>query len=92
MDCAATLTDTATSRTNGEEAIGGSRLRRRIDRFRRAGLLAPSSSFTVEQAITEDELRQAYALVHDVFLEQKYIVPQMGGLRLRPYVSDAPVG
>lgn len=61
------------------------RLRRRVDRFRRAGLLEPLPGVTIEQAVTAEELWQAYALVHDVFVCQNYILPQQGGVRLRAY-------
>jgi hypothetical protein len=60
------------------------RLRRRIDRFRRAGLLEHVDAIHIEQAVTADELRAAYSLVHDVFVFQNYTTPQPGGMRLRP--------
>lgn len=61
------------------------RLRRRIDRFRRAGLLDQTEAFVIKQAGTVEELHEAYALVHDVFVSQNYILPQPGGLRIRPF-------
>jgi hypothetical protein len=67
-------------------------LRRRVHRFRQAGLLEQSEGFTIEQAATYDDLRQAYALVHDVFLHQGYIAPQPGGLRIRPFEATPELG
>ncbi len=60
-------------------------LRRRLDRLRKAGLLEPTPSVSVEQAVTAEELWQAYSLVHEVFVAQGYILPQQGGVRLRAY-------
>jgi hypothetical protein len=68
------------------ESFDGGRLRRRFDRFRRSGLIdRNSTAFTVEQAIGFDELREAYTLVHDAYVNENYILPQPGGLRLREF-------
>ena len=62
------------------------RLRRRVARFRRAGLFSGcGDNVVIERATSADDLREAYALVHRVFLEQGFINPQMGGLRLRVF-------
>ena len=71
-----------TEMTDGESSGW---LRRRLDRLRKAGMLQPTPSVTIEQAVTSDELWQAYSLVHEVFVSQGYILPQEGSVRLRAY-------
>lgn len=70
-------TNEAYERENG-------RIRRRIDRFRRAGMFGSGSSVTIERATTAEDLIEAYRLVHDVFVQRDYILPQTGGMRIRP--------
>lgn len=59
---------------------------------RKLALLQKSGVFSsdtkgciIEQACTLQELRAAYALVHDVFVGTGYIHPESGGIRLRIY-------
>lgn len=59
---------------------------------RRMKLLARQGCFGVGpqgvylcRATTVKELQDAYRLVHDSFVEQGFIIPQPGGLRIRPY-------
>jgi GNAT superfamily N-acetyltransferase len=61
------------------------RIRRRLDRFRRAGMFTETEGLTIKQASTAEELHEAYALVHDVFVQRGYILPLPGGMRIRPY-------
>ena len=55
-------------------------------RFRRAGLLdGCGAGVTVSRALTAEDLRAAYALVHDVFVAQGFIRPSDCGMRIRPF-------
>jgi len=61
-------------------------LRKKVALLRRMGLFNPDdASITVRRAIAEHDLREAYRLVHDVFVESGYIDPQPHGMRLRPF-------
>ncbi len=62
------------------------RMTRRIRLLRDAGLLG-RSGFTkhITRATTLEDLREAYRLVHDAYVEQGYILPHPTGLRLRPF-------
>lgn len=62
------------------------RLRRRVARFRRAGLFRGcGDDLVIERAMSLDDLKAAYTLVHRVFLDQGFIHEQPGGLRLRVF-------
>lgn len=61
------------------------KIRRRVARFKQAGLLTASGDIRIFQAIGLDDLTQAYQLVHDVFVQQNYIQPQPGGVRVRTF-------
>ncbi len=64
-------------------------LQDRIDRQRmvllkRSGLFGSNTrGVVIQRATTLDELRQAYRLVHDTFVETGYILPHQSGLRIR---------
>ncbi|NSW56927.1 MAG: GNAT family N-acetyltransferase [Armatimonadetes bacterium] len=62
------------------------RMTRRIRMLKDAGLLA-RRTFTehISRAITPEDLREAYRLVHDVYVEQGYILPHRTGLRVRVF-------
>jgi len=60
------------------------RIRRRIDRVRRAGLF-DQIDVTIDQAKTSEELAQAYKLVHDVYVQRQYILEQPDNMRIRQY-------
>jgi len=62
------------------------RFRRRVKLFKRAGLVAlDAAPIPVCRAVQTETLHAAYRMVHDVFVEQSYIVPQPGGLRVRVF-------
>ncbi|MBI1370214.1 MAG: hypothetical protein GC162_16380 [Planctomycetes bacterium] len=77
--------DVVTSGLNElRDAEAANRLRRRVMLFKRAGMVEPAdNNITIKRAVTCDELKAAYKLVHDVFVMQNYILPQSGGMRLR---------
>lgn len=62
------------------------RMTRRIRMLKDAGLLG-RSAFTehISRATTPDDLRDAYRLVHDAYVEQGYILPHHTGLRIRVF-------
>lgn len=62
------------------------RMMRRIRMLKDAGLLG-RSAFTehIARALTPDDLRDAYKLVHDAYVEQGYILPHHSGLRVRVF-------
>ncbi len=62
------------------------RLRRRVAVFRRSGVIGePDPQIAVHRAMTAEELRAAYRLVHEAYVEQGYITNQPGGVRVRPF-------
>lgn len=62
------------------------KLRRRVARFRHAGLFSGCGpDVTIQCASTAQDLAQAYALVHDVFVERGFIAPHPSGMRLRTF-------
>jgi N-acyl amino acid synthase FeeM len=62
------------------------RERRRLALLKRSGFFNPMpSEVRICRATSFRDLRDAYGLVHDVFLEQGYINPMPGGLRIRPH-------
>ncbi len=59
---------------------------RRMRLLKRAGLYGQSmEGITILRAVHLDDLREAYRLVHDIFVEEGYILPHPSGLRVRPY-------
>jgi len=62
------------------------KLRRRIARLRRGGMLdSRAAGATVERATTLEALKAAYELVHQVYVEKGYIVRRDRGLRVRVF-------
>lgn len=62
------------------------RLRRRIARMRKAGMLdIERLGTTVRRAVTVDDLEAAYALVHSAYVEKGYMNEQNGGVRVRVF-------
>ena len=60
--------------------------RRRLKFFRRVGLRsAKSADISVVRATNLEDLVGAYGLVHQTFVEQGFIPPEEGGLRIRPF-------
>lgn len=71
-----------------ERRLEAVRLRRRVSLFKRVGMVAreaANNSIRIERAVSAEDLRAAYKLVHDVFVFQKYITPQNSGMRIRIY-------
>ena len=59
---------------------------RRMALLQRAGLFTElPDGVTITRATTLDDLRDAYHLVHDIFVEEGYIRPFPGGLRMRSF-------
>jgi ribosomal protein S18 acetylase RimI-like enzyme len=69
------------------DSIDHKLFQRRVKLFKRAGMIGAKASapFTVSQATGAGQLKNAYRLVHDTFVEQGYILPQPGGIRVRPF-------
>lgn len=62
------------------------RVSRRMALLRKAGLFQDlPPEVTVTRATDVDTLREAYHLVHEIFIEQGYIRPFPGNLRIRPF-------
>jgi len=79
----------STPRTTCQQArrLAAVRMRRRVSLFRRVGLVAQQTNndYEIVRAVTAEDLRAAYQLVHDVFVYQRYITPQQSGMRVRIY-------
>ena len=61
-----------------------SRSSRRLDLLKRSGLFGQHTlGAVIERACTLDELRQAYQVVHDLYLEERYIHAHPSGMRIR---------
>jgi len=76
----------ATAATGRKSAKKLPRAIRRILLLKKAGLVgSPTFTGTIRRARTSEELRDAYELVHDVYVEQGYIPPSLTGLRLRAF-------
>jgi len=59
---------------------------RRLAMLKRAGLFgADTNGVTIVRAVSSEDLRKAYRLVHDIFVEEGYILPRSCGMRLRVY-------
>lgn len=62
------------------------RLKRRIARLRKGGMFdSQGSAATIERAVTIEDLTEAYALVHRVYVEAGYMTPSHGGVRIRAF-------
>jgi hypothetical protein len=60
------------------------RKRRRIRLLKRI-LCGDTNGATIRRATSLDDLRAAYGVTHDTFVDQGYIRPDPSGLRLRPF-------
>ncbi len=78
-----------TSRWNAEQPADERRSRRRLAMLKRSGLFGQSMEATIERAQCFEDLRDAYRLVHDVYLESGYIDPDPAGLRMRMFEATA---
>ncbi len=78
---------TEASRPSRSSTNGGQRVNvadRKLALLRQAGVFSSDiKGCTIERACTLPELRAAYALVHDVFVSNGFILPESGGMRLR---------
>ena len=64
----------------------GGRLKRRVARLRKGGMLDVARlNTTVERAVTASSLMEAYALVHDTYVEKGYMLPALSGVRVRTF-------
>lgn len=62
------------------------RFRRRVARFRRSGLMdGPPEGVTIVRATSAEDLKAAYSLVHDVYLERGYIREGQDRIRVRVF-------
>ena len=66
--------------------VGGPNESRRLRMLRRIGIAgSDTKGAVIKRATTSEELRQAYSLVHDLFVEQGYIQANACGMRVRPF-------
>lgn len=66
-----------------------SRASRKLKLLKRSGLFGSNTGgATIERATTFEDLRDAYKLVHDVYIERGYIYSEGSGLRLRIFEAD----
>jgi ribosomal protein S18 acetylase RimI-like enzyme len=63
---------------------------RKLGMLRRAGLFGDNTrGCKIQRACSLEDLRQAYRLVHDVYLETGFICPEPSGMRLRMFETAA---
>ncbi len=75
--------------SQGRKAAGAS-AERKLALLRRIGLFgADTMGATIERASTLDDLRQAYRLVHDIYLGTGFIEPEPSGIRLRIFETTS---
>ncbi len=65
------------------------RLRRRVNRLEKMGMFDLSGSLRVWRVGSLMELKTAYHLVHDTYVQQGYILPQPSHMRLRTFEAVA---
>ncbi|MBN2717279.1 MAG: hypothetical protein JXX14_15605 [Deltaproteobacteria bacterium] len=69
-----------------EKSTTVSRQLRRLRLLISHGMFAPLPENSVcKRATTVDELREAYRLVHDIYVDQKYILPTESKMRVRAF-------
>jgi hypothetical protein len=68
-----------------EKSEGGEKRKRRRVRLLRRILSGDTNGATIRRATSLDDLRRAYKVTHDMFVEQGYIRPDPSGMRLRPF-------
>ncbi len=62
---------------------------RRLSKYQSCGMFKDDTTGAVyTRAISAEELRAAYRLVHDIFVENNYIHENSSGLRVRPFETD----
>jgi len=63
---------------------------RKLRLLRRAGLFGTDTKgTTISRATSLEELRQAYRVVHDVYLKTGFIAPEPAGIRLRIFETSS---
>src|SRR5689334_8413841 len=81
---ASSLSSEVSAKTVPEEKWDRSLADRKLWLLRRMGLFGNDTKGAhIERACVFEDLRQAYQLVHDVYLGTGYIEPEPGGMRLR---------
>ena len=64
----------------------GEKLAKQVKLFKRMGMFDPNDrGIVVRRAVTEGDLRAAYEIVHEVYLEAGYITEKPGRIRLRVF-------
>lgn len=62
----------------------------KLRRLKRSGLFGnDTKGATIKRACSADELRKAYRLVHDVFMETGFLRPEPSGMRLRIFETSS---
>lgn len=61
------------------------RSRRRLQRILASGMLDMQDALGIQRAVTIPALKDAYKLVHEVYLDKGYILEQPEGVRIRTY-------
>ena len=73
--------ETATTVCQG---VDTEQTRRRVRLFKTAGMMAcRDTDIRIRQATTPADLKAAYALVHDEYVQREYITPKPQGIRVR---------
>jgi ribosomal protein S18 acetylase RimI-like enzyme len=86
VDCAASAAFDSKSGSFASTQIDESVADRKLGMLRRMGLFGDDlNGCTIERACRPDDLRQAYRLVHDVFLRRGFIDPDPSRMRVRIY-------
>ena len=64
--------------------------KRRLALLQRIGLFGEDTKGAIiARALTFTEIGEAYALVHDAFVEKEYMLPRASGMRVRPFETDS---
>ncbi|MEO7413369.1 MAG: hypothetical protein ABIZ81_08420 [Opitutaceae bacterium] len=84
------LEKTAKNSQPGKSSCERSIADRKLDLLQRTGLFGTDTrGASIERAYTADDLREAYRLVHQVYLGTGYLNPEPGGMRLRIYETTS---
>lgn len=63
---------------------------RKLEMLRRSGMFSgDTNGAVIERARSYEDLRDAYRLVHDVYVESGYIKPESGAIRLRIFETSS---
>ncbi|MCP4602595.1 MAG: hypothetical protein GY847_19120 [Proteobacteria bacterium] len=61
---------------------------RRLSKYQGCGLFSEDTIGEHTRAVTATELKEAYGLVHDIFMEKGYILPYRSRMRVRPWETS----